>query len=130
MCQTACNSDQRSASRLGHGSVASREFGAKKTRWHSEDKQAANHKCLISRHSRRQRERAQALRSSGDCMSANAAEPLFAVRVGLNQLEKIIALLVKALDRLAFVEAVNAVAVGVGESTRDAIGGNSCRVEV
>jgi hypothetical protein len=50
---------------------------------------------------------------------------LFAVRVGLNQLEKIIALFVKALDRLAFVEAVNAVAVGVGEPTRDAIGGNS-----
>ena len=50
---------------------------------------------------------------------------LFAVRVGLDQLEKIIALLVKALDRLAFVKAVNAVAVGVGEPTRDAIGGNS-----
>src|SRR3984885_7835845 len=54
---------------------------------------------------------------------------LFAVRVGLDQLEKIIALFVKALDRLAFVEAVNAVAVGVGEPTRDAIGGNSCSVE-
>ena len=36
---------------------------------------------------------------------------------------------VHGLDRLAFVEAVNAVAVGVGEPTRDAIGGNSCSVE-
>src|SRR5882672_5422924 len=54
---------------------------------------------------------------------------LFAIRVGMDQLEKIIALLVKALDRLAFVEAVNAVAVGVGEPTRDAIGGNSRSVE-
>jgi hypothetical protein len=50
---------------------------------------------------------------------------LFAVRVGQDQVEKIIALFVKALNRLAFVEAVNAVAVGVGEPTRDAIGGNS-----
>jgi hypothetical protein len=46
---------------------------------------------------------------------------LLAVRVGLDQLEKIITL----FDRLTFVEAVNAVAVGVGEPTRDAVGGNS-----
>src|ERR1700731_343091 len=51
------------------------------------------------------------------------------IRVGLNQLEEIITLLVETLDRLAFVEAVNAVAVGIGEPARDAIGGNSCSIE-
>jgi hypothetical protein len=32
------------------GSGASRDFGREKTRWRTEDRQAANHECLISSH--------------------------------------------------------------------------------
>jgi hypothetical protein len=60
----------------GVGSVAFRKFGAEKTRGHTEDQLAANHKCLISRHSSSLR-RASPSTSEFELelLSTNATEP-------------------------------------------------------